>query len=294
MTDAAVEEPEPTTSPSVIRPDRKVIFINLTILDASSLIDKKLSTKLKGVPKPLANMATKAATTMATPERVAQLLAQEMPQKLVEKMAAKGMTAAAELGFVQGPYVVVQLQIQSVDPAALVEAQTKDVHDEDGELDESATLQPDMATKILNWMEWFLQMIGIERQRSLQDEFLPKLIQSKMETMMGEVMAEKLDSKGLQAISKVLPEEKQARYFHRELPLLFAVPAMCNSTLRELREAKEAMRPKVKIAAAMAEARSGVQARAAGVREGVKSKMANVKPPKLPFFGGKKAGEKLA
>jgi len=280
MTDAAVEEPEPTTSPSVIRPDRKVIFINLTILDASSLIDKKLSTKLKGVPKPLANMATKAATTMATPERVAQLLAQEMPQKLVEKMAAKGMTAAAELGFVQGPYVVVQLQIQSVDPAALVEAQTKDVYDEDGELDESATLQPDMATKILNWMEWFLQMIGIERQRSLQDEFLPKLIQSKMETMMGEVMAEKLDSKGLQAISKVLPEEKQARYFH--------------STLRELREAKEAMRPKVKIAAAMAEARSGVQARAAGVREGVKSKMANVKPPKLPFFGGKKAGEKLA
>ena len=75
------------------------------------------------------------------------------------------------------------------------------------------------------------------------------------------------------------------------LPFATAADGDALSTLRELREAKEAMRPKVKFAAAMAEARSGVQAKAAGVREGVKSKMANVK---LPFFGGKKADEKTA
>lgn len=131
-----MENAEEETASSVIREDRKVIFINLTILDASSLIDQKLSIKLKGAPKPLAKMATKAATTVATPERVAQMLAREMPKKLVEKMASKGMTAAAESGFLEGPYVVVQqLQIQSVNPEVLVEAQTKDVYDEDGELE---------------------------------------------------------------------------------------------------------------------------------------------------------------
>lgn len=76
-------------------------------------------------------------------------------------------------------------------------------------------MDDDLASRILGWIENFLTLIGIQRQKALQDEYLPKLIQSKMETMMGEVMAEKLEGKGLQAVSKVLPEEKQARYFHR-------------------------------------------------------------------------------
>ena len=267
-----------TDGSSLIRPDRKVIFINLVVLDASNAIDQQLSLKLKGVCQPLVKLATKAATAMATPERVAAALSAELPKKLVEKMATKGLTAAAELAFLEGPYVVLQMQILSVSPEAMIEAQAQDFYDDDtGELEEKAKLSADWAERLQQFLRQFWNLIGGHRQKSLQEEYLPTLIQSKMETVMGEVVAGKLESKGLEAISTVLPETKQARYFF--------------STLQELRRVKEELKPKYKVAAAMASAKSHVQSKqavvkskAAGFKKDVKRSMEKIRPP----FPGKK------
>lgn len=75
MESTTAEASSPTT---LMRPDRKVIFINLIIVDASDAIDQKLSKKFKGVPAPLAAVAKSVAKTLATPDHIASVLAQEM------------------------------------------------------------------------------------------------------------------------------------------------------------------------------------------------------------------------
>lgn len=230
---------------SIIREDRKVIFINLVVLDASNAIDQQLSKKLKGrVARPLVKAATAVATTLATPERVAAALAADLPKQMVDKMASKGLTAAAELTFLEGPYVVVQLQIQAVSPAAMIEAQSKDSYNADGQLEVAAQLGQDWAARLQACLASVLALIGVHRQKSLEQEYLPRLVQSKMETVMGDIMAGKLQDKGLQAVSQVLPEDKQARFFF--------------GTLRELR-ASRATPKYYKVARAVAVAKSGVQ-----------------------------------
>lgn len=258
-----------TSASSLIRPDRKVIYINLVVLDASSAIDQQLSKKLKGkVFKPLQKLATKAATTVATPERVAGVLSQELPKKMVEKMASKGLAAAAELVFVEGPYVVVQMQILSVSPAAMIEAQAHDKYDDDtGELKRKATLSSNWAARLTQCWHHLLRIIGVHRKHLLQEEYLPNLIQSKMESVMGDVVADKLESKGLEAMSQVLPEMQQARFFF--------------STLQQVREE---MKPKYKVTSAVAQAKSSVQSKAASVKDSAKKTAAKLKPK----FPGKK------
>lgn len=270
MTSEAHEMPSPELV-SHIRDDRKVIFINLIVLDASSAIDQQLSQKLKGkVCQPLVKVASKAATILATPERVASMMSEKMPLKIVDKMASKGITAMAETVFCDGPYVVLQLQLQSVSPQAMIEAQSKYVYDENGNLEDTAKLEPGWTATLQRWLKWVLSMIGLENQKSVEEEYLPKLIQAKMESIMGDIVATKLETKGMKAVSQVLPETEQARFFYK--------------TLLELQQVKENMRPRVKLQNSVAAAKATVQAKTAYAKASVANKKAAVKEKASGFL----------
>lgn len=219
--------PAPTARPSTskMRRDRTVIYVNMVVLDATDAIDRQLQLDFKDVPRPLHKVAAKLATTWATPERVAEVMAVEVPKNLVAKMAAKGMTAVAEAIFWEGPYVVLQIQVHSVSTTAMVEAQSKDFYDEDtGELEEGAHMNEAWATRLSCCVQRILQLLGVRTQQSLENDYFPRLIQYNIDKIMDECIAEKLEKKRVKAITKVLPESKQARYFFE--------------TLQEVREAQ--------------------------------------------------------
>lgn len=200
-----------------MRPDRKVIYVNLVVMDAADAIDQQLQREFKDIPKPLHDVAAGLAAAWATPDRVAEALTTELPKHLVAKMTSKGLTAVAETAFWEGPYVVVEVQIHSVSPAAMVEAQSKDFYDEFGDLEEEAHMSQALALRIKHCIQTFLSWFKIGTQKSLEDDYLPKLIESKMESIMDEAVAGKLKRRGLHAVSKVLIQEKQARYFYDTL-----------------------------------------------------------------------------
>ena len=206
---------EDTTTPakSLMRPDRKVIYVNLVVVDATDAIDQQLQREFKDMPKPIHDVAAGLAAAWATPERVAEALTIDLPKDLVAKMASKGLTAVAETTFWEGPYLVVQLQILSVSPAAMVEAQSKDFYDEFGDLEEEAHMSQALALRLKGCIQSVLSWFGMRTQKSLESDYLPMLIQSKMENIMDEALAGKLRKRGLHAVSKVLIEEKQARFF---------------------------------------------------------------------------------
>jgi len=206
-----------------MRPDRKVIYVNIVVLDAADAVDQQLQLEFKDIPKPFHNMACGIAAVWATPERVAEAMAIDVPKNLVAKMADKGLTAVAETTFIEGPFLVIQVQILSVSPAAMVEGQSKDFYDEFGDLEEEAHLSQALALRLKNCIQGILYWFGMKTQKSLERDYLPRLIESKMESIMDEAVADKLKRRGLHAISKVLIEEKQARYFF--------------DTLRQVREA---------------------------------------------------------
>mmetsp|Transcript_11684 Transcript_11684/g.22387 ORF Transcript_11684/g.22387 Transcript_11684/m.22387 type:complete len:268 (+) Transcript_11684:122-925(+) len=212
-----------TATSSLMRPDRKVIYVNLVVLDATDAIDQQLQREFKDIPKPLHNVACGLAAAWATPERVAEAMAIDVPKNLVAKMADKGLTTVAETTFIEGPFLVVQVQILSVSPAAMVEAQSKDFYDEFGDLEEKAHMSQALALRLKHCIQSVLDWFGVKNKKSLESDYLPRLIQSKMESIMDEAVAGKLKQRGLHAISKVLIQEKQARYFF--------------DTLRQVREA---------------------------------------------------------
>ena len=196
----------------------------MIVLDATDAIDRQLHYEFKDIPKPIHVVATKLAATWATPERVAEAMTVELPRDIVNKMALRGITAVAETTFWEGPYLVVQMQIQSVSPAAVVEARSHNFYDEFGDLEEEAHMSRDWAMCIKSCLQRILSWLGMQTQQSLEGDYLPWLIQSKMESVMNEAVAGRLQRTRLRAVSKVLTEEKQARYFF--------------DTLRQVREAQ--------------------------------------------------------
>jgi hypothetical protein len=65
----------------------------------------------------------------------------------------------------------------------------------------------------LYWLEHFLVCIGASRQRRLEEDVLPALIHGKLEKIIGEILAEKIEEKFLDAESNVCSAAAQARYF---------------------------------------------------------------------------------
>lgn len=202
--------------------DRKVIYINLYVNSAKETVKRKVSGQLekKSLPKPIKAVATKVgskiAAAVATPERVAAMMSTKLPEMLPQKLGSKGMTAVARNVFVEGPFAVFEVQIQKVDMNVLIDSQTSDFIDEDGDL-EPATMDESLAEKILHWLNRFFELIGMRNKDRLEGDYLPRVVQRQMETMMTDMMAEKLETKGLDAEPTVLSEEKQARFFFQTL-----------------------------------------------------------------------------
>jgi hypothetical protein len=123
--------------------------------------------------------------------------------------------------------VVFQLQVKRVDLAILAQHQlddnSKKKKDDDHSSDKKekaegdivdATAQPhDAKHWIMYWLEQFLQFIGASPQRTIEEDVLPVLIHRKLESTMGELLAEKMEEKGLDVESKVCSAATQARYF---------------------------------------------------------------------------------
>jgi hypothetical protein len=230
-----------------LKSDRSVLYINIIIHDASGAIGNKIRAKVDGskVPNRLKNVVTSAATSVAgniiTPAIIAKKLGQKLCQKMPKKMLQKGITAVVEELFREGPYVVFQLQVQHVNLATLTESKlcgassvedteddkSKKKKDDDhtnsakkGEIVD-ATLEPAQPQDVKHWfmhlLELFFQLIGVSHQRILEEDVLPDLIHRKLESAMGEILAEKMGEKFLDAESKVCLAANQARYFFDKL-----------------------------------------------------------------------------
>jgi hypothetical protein len=65
----------------------------------------------------------------------------------------------------------------------------------------------------LYWLEHCLICIGASHQRRLEEDVLPALVLGKLEKIVGEILAEKIEEKFLDAESNVCSAAAQARYF---------------------------------------------------------------------------------
>jgi hypothetical protein len=213
--------------------DKSVLYINIIVHDASKAVELKVRTKVDDsklpnrLKKVAANVATSVAGNVVTPDMVAKKMGLKICQKMPEKMSLRGITAVVEEVFREGPFVVFQLQVKRVDLAILAQHQlddnSKKKKDDDHSSDKKekaegdivdATAQPhDAKHWIMYWLEQFLQFIGASPQRTIEEDVLPVLIHRKLESTMGELLAEKMEEKGLDVESKVCSAATQARYF---------------------------------------------------------------------------------
>jgi hypothetical protein len=207
----------PTTAKSTsgMIPDRKVIYVNLIVLDAAAAVDRQMQYELgkHDIPKPLHQLSSQLVKTWATPERVAEVMSADLPTHLMKKMELHGVKAVAETTFCYGPFLVVQVQIQSVSPTDMVEASSKDFYDEFGELDEEAHISQSLALRIKGCLQSILNLLGMSTKKSLEDNYLPHLLHSQMTRILQEGVTAKLKQRGFHAVSKVLAEDKEARFF---------------------------------------------------------------------------------
>ena len=181
------------------------------MLDAREGVKQKVKEKIDktNMPPPLKNAAkiigAKAASKMATPSTIATKMSQEMPKKMPLEMAEKGMEVEAETVFQEGPYVVVQLQVKRINSVLM--AEVKALEHKEQQFD-----------WLVRWLTWFLQLLGAKNQRTLEEEFLPRVVQRKMEPLMNEMLKLKMEEEmKMQADTMVLSEDKQARFFFRKL-----------------------------------------------------------------------------
>ena len=250
---------------SKIRPDRPVLYLNITITDGKEAVQHKVGKEVAkaNLPPALKMLASKAAPKIASDlvkgKQLATQLSRKMVHKIPKKLRRAGMLAVVEPVFQEGPYVVLQLQIQSIDAIAMAEKaheepeeSDSDSDDEDEDFDDkedqellqrlrkdmssSSLLEPskaleDFVTAVQDRQSFtqtlikllilcctcFFYLIGSKHQRSLEHDYLPKLIQSKMSTAMTEMLQHKMEQKRMQADAIVLSQDQQARYFYAQL-----------------------------------------------------------------------------
>ena len=108
-----------------------------------------------------------------------------------------------------GPYVVFSVQVIKVDAVVLAAKKSKS--------EDSAFFQMSSLVGV------GLGIIGSNNQQWVEEGYLPKIVQKKLETAMGEILSEKLQKQKMVAETYVLGEAKQARYFfakYREIQSL--------------------------------------------------------------------------
>jgi len=188
-----------------------------------SQVEEKMMEKDKPlVPKRLrarvAKGAAKLASDLMTAAKLAETMSSKMSEEMPQKMLTKGLTVQVEEVYREGAYFVLQMQVLKVDTVILAEAAS--IKDEEGEQE--------------SWLEsalkYCLKLIGSKNKDSLETKYLPDIVQSKMQSTMGEMMTKELAEKKMEAEAEVLPEAKQARFFY--------------SMLKQIKEAEAAEKAK--------------------------------------------------
>jgi hypothetical protein len=162
----------------------------------------------------IAQRAGQVMSKRIKPSTLAQKIGGKLCERMPPKMADMGLTVAMEEVFREGPFVVMQLQVQHVDTLAVEKAQRLENADlTQSDLD-TTTNEATLASALL---EWCLKLIGTDKKKQLEEDFLPEKVQSKLATKILEVMTEKFDRQGLVIYIEILKEEQQARFFYRQL-----------------------------------------------------------------------------
>ena len=105
----------------------------------------------------------------------------------------------------KGPYLVVQLQVQRIDPLMLAEVKALE-HQEQKYM------------WLVSLLTWLLSIVGAKNQKSLEEEFLPRVVQRKLEPVMNQMLKVKMEEEmKMDAETMVLGEDKQARFFYDKL-----------------------------------------------------------------------------
>ena len=190
--------------------DRPVLYVNVVIEDASAAIQAGVSEKVEsvrnlppGLKHRLAKHVGKLAADRVSASKIVDMMAPRMVETMPAKMKAKGLTVHAEEVFREGPYFVIMLQVQHVDATVMMEAKQ---HAEKGAVSDDSVA--------VKFVKWILSIMGMRLVDSVQKDYLPALIQSKMQPNMGEKMQQELADKKMKASVDVLSEEKQARFFY--------------------------------------------------------------------------------
>ena len=187
--------------------------------DASEAVKAKVTEKveLSKLPKIFKGIAIKRAGEIVskriTPSKVAEKMGTKLCEKVPEKMKEKGLTVELEEVFREGPFIVLQLQVQHVDVVMLEKVRAEENASVLDEEDEDAATKTVAGTLI----EWSLKLIGANNQKMIEESFLPAKVQAKLEKALGTMMGEKLEEKQIKADINVVKEEMQARFFFAQL-----------------------------------------------------------------------------
>jgi hypothetical protein len=205
---------ESMSTASIIE-DRSVLYVNVVIQDASEAIKAGVCQKLEdsnlppGLKKRLAKHVGKLAADRVSASKIVEKMSPKMVETMPVKMKKKGLTVHAEEVFRDGPYYVIMMQVQHVDAAAMMEAK---------QLAEKAEKESEEADSVgVRFVKWILSIMGMTLVDSVQKDYLPALIQSKMQLNMGEKMQEEMAEKKMKVSVEVLSEDKQARFFYEML-----------------------------------------------------------------------------
>lgn len=222
--------------------EKPVLYLNISVLDPSEAVKHKVGKQIdkSNLPPPLKKFASKAAPKIASDLVTATVVAKQMSGKLCEKiprkMQEKGMTVIVEPVFQEGPYVVLQLQVHHIDTFKLACPPEIEKHKDLSTMEavELAPITPSTAwadfrcawnandpkrkAKFMVFV-WALVfwIIGSSRRKKLEELYFPMLVQSKMDSVMTEMLEQKMEKKKMDAEAIVLSEQKQARYFYAQL-----------------------------------------------------------------------------
>lgn len=226
-----------------------LFYINLTILDASSAIFEKIHTKLskKRLPRRLVERISKQASKAVPNTLVAKKLSEKLPKNLMYKMASKGLTILAETVYVEEYYVVIQVQVQNVDTVILAESLNTTSTDDDDHsvasdvVDEwmehrnvpnrypitdrlDGQCYPSESRQRKSWLARILErlwnLFNPLLRATIESQMLPNLIVRGLTQQMDTILPAKMNEKNLKALTKVLMETEQARYFFEHLRIL--------------------------------------------------------------------------
>lgn len=190
----------------------------LPVQDVTEAVEERVKQRLnKSFMAVVANRAARAASGIASPPMVASMLGEKIPQKMIEKMEEKGITMTMEEVFREGPYVVFQIQVIKVNAVLLANSKKSKAKEDLAESSSGGFFE------MGSFVGFGLGLIGSNNQQWVEEGYLPKLVQKKLESAMGEVLADKLERKKMLVDTFVLGEAKQARFFfakYREIQSL--------------------------------------------------------------------------